>query len=207
MKIFVDEQEAAAPAATLGAALETARQVADQRGRVIVEVWADGERIGDDDLADPPTFAPYADEIRMVTASPEALVVSTLLDAADALEQIQTIQTAAARALQTGAVSGAMASFGEALGVWEAVRRSVGEGCALLGRSPADLLGEGGAATLTDASRALAADLTALRDFAKSEDWTSAADILEFDLAERAGAWQDILRRLAGAIRSEGATA
>lgn len=207
MKIFVDEQGVAAEAATLGAALDAARRVADERGRIVVEVWADGERIGDDDLADPPTFEPYADEIRMVTASPEALVVSTLLDAADALEEIRATQTAAARALQTGAIPEAMHAFCEALSVWEAVRRGVGEGCALIGRSPAQMLGEGGQATLTEASAALATDLAALRDFAKAEDWASAADILEFDLSQRAGAWQDILRRLAGAIRSEGATA
>ena len=207
MKIFVDETEAAAGGATLGAALEAARRVADERGRIIVEVWADGERIPDDDLAEPPAFEPYADEIRMVTAAPEALVVSTLLDAADALEEIKATQARAARAMQTGETTEAMQAFGDALGVWEAVRRSVGEGCALLGRSPAELLGENGRQSLTEASQALAADLTGLRDAAQQEDWSSAADILEIDLAERADTWQDILRRLASALRSEGASA
>ncbi|MFG0275845.1 MAG: hypothetical protein ACF8QF_12405 [Phycisphaerales bacterium] len=207
MKIFVDETEAPAGGATLGAALDAARRVADEQGRIIVEVWADGERIPDHDLADPPTFEPYADEIRMVTAAPEALVVTTLLDAADALEEVKAIQAGAARKMQTGDTPEAMGAFGEALAVWEAVRRSVSEGCSLIGRSPGELLGAGGAGTLAEASKALAADLTTLRDYAQAEDWSSAADILEFDLSERADAWQDILRRLAAAVRSEEATA
>lgn len=210
MKIFVDEQEAPGEAATLAAALDTGRDLAERRGRVVIEVWADGRRVGDDELSEPPTDSPYAEEVRLVTASPEALVSSTLFDAADALEQIKATQTAAARHMQTGATKEAMEAFASALSVWEAVRRAVGEGCALVGRTPGDLLGEEGedeGRALAEASQALAENLTTLRDFTQAEDWSSAADVLEFDLAERADAWVDILRRLASGVRNEGASA
>ena len=207
MKVFLDDTEVAAPDATLGAALDACRREAEGKGRMIVEVWADGERTPDDDLAEPPTFSPYADEIRMVSADPRALVAHTLLEASDVLGEMAERQRRIAADLQVGKTTDALGGLGDVLTVWDGARRAVVEGSAILGGDPLSLLPEDKRAGYTEATERLTSALTELLDLMRAGDLTGVADILEGELADEAPQWQDILSALADSVLQTGASA
>lgn len=207
MKVFLDDREVTAPEATLGAALEACRREAEGAGRLIVEVWADGERTPDNDLADPPTFSPYADEIRMVSAEPRALVAHTMLEASDVMGEMGERQQRVAEHLQVGRTSEALGALGDLLAVWDGVRRAVVEGSAIVGVEASSLLPEPQRGEYADAAERLASSLTELRDMMRAQDLSGVADILEGDLADEASRWQDLLSALADGVMQSGANA
>src|SRR5690606_18276393 len=79
MKVFLDGEELAVDGGGLGTALAAGTTASEERGRIIVEVWVDGDPAPEADLSDPPDRSPYASEIRLVSAEPKALVRTVLL--------------------------------------------------------------------------------------------------------------------------------
>ncbi|MHC4976312.1 MAG: hypothetical protein ACYTF7_06865 [Planctomycetota bacterium] len=198
MKVYLDETEVVEAGQTLGSALEAARGEASRQNRVIVEVWADGERTGDDEIASPPEFAPYADEIRMVSVDPGALVISTLYDASDAMSEVTSMQERACETIQRGERTESLRQMQEIIGVWDSARRAIEHGCALLGVRPGEMLGREdrfgqSVGQLTDTLRTLLGD-------AQREDWVSVGDTLEDELCTLAGEWRSMLADLADAV-------
>jgi hypothetical protein len=207
MKVFLDDQEVHAGDESLAGALDACRKEAESLGRLIIEVWADGERTSDGDLENPPPFTPYADEIRMVSVEPAALVGETLLELADAMPGLIEQQQSIAEALQIGETSEAMASLSDALNLWDGVRRAVVEGASLVCGDPTELLASDARESFASSTESLASALTALRDMIRMEDLSGAADILEGELVDEANAWRGILGALADGAMQRGKSA
>lgn len=199
MKVFLDEAELEVADPTLASAIAAGTAASEERGRIIVEVWADGSPAPDEHLTAPPSTAPYAKEVRFVSAEPKSLVRMVLLDVSDALASTRDAQRKAADLLQTGETGAALQSLGESLQTWETVRRAVDEGCALL-----DIPTEGDGTSGLDGALVndLADKLSALRDALGREDWSLLGDLLAYDLDEHVDRWQTELRRLAEGIAS-----
>lgn len=197
MKVFLDGEELAIEQLTLKGALSAGLCVCEERGRIIVEVWADDALAPEADLAEPPETSPYAEEIRLISAEPRSLVRTVLLDVSEALSFTRQTQRQAADHLQVGENVAALNEIGDALRTWETVRRAVEEGCALL-KAPGDLSQESllNAALICD----LVEKLTALKEALTNEDWPLLADLLAYDLDEHIERWQDELRRMSDVI-------
>lgn len=198
MKVFLDDTPVASTDCSLGGALGAAIAAARERGRVVVEARADGAVVPDDHLTNPPAVAPYAAELRLVSAEPRSLVRTTLGDAADFLSRAVELQREAAGLLQVGKSREAVALLPEIFGIWDAARRAIIDGCGLLSLSVDEALRRAGAAGLNNE---LAACLEEVKRSLGAADWTSLADALAYDLVERAGAWQAAMRGFERSLR------
>jgi len=194
MQVFLDNDPLETDAATLAQALQAAVEAARQRGRVIVEVEADGEPVADEDLDNPSQDPAFCDELRFVSAEPRSLVRVTTLDAADALEQTRSRCAQASEMLQTGQIAEALRDLAECLAAWETARRVVQEGCALLGLPLESEEGLGPGAQ--EQVAALTETLEAVKAAVASQDWATLADLLAYDLDEQADAWRRAMQAM-----------
>jgi len=198
MRVFLDDTEITPPEPTLAACLAAGAEAGERAGRVVVEVWVDGAPAPEADLEHPPGRSPYADEVRLVTAEPCALVRTVMLDVAETLGDTIETQARAADAIQIGRTAEGLQGLGEALRAWDAARRAVDEGCALIrsrgGPDPAPAVDP----ALVER---LGAALASVKEALAREDWALLADLLAYDLKEQAEAWRRELARLADAVQ------
>lgn len=190
VKVYIDNKPIEIPEPTLAAALTAGVAVAEQSGRIVIEVHADGEPIEGDLLATPSSEPMTADELRLTTADPKSLVCVTLGDAAEGMSQAAPRHKDIAEQIQGGETAEAMESLGEVLSMWQAARQAVESGSAVLGE---DILAgvDGGEGLLEQ----LAGQLAELQTALMGEDWSTVADVLSFDLTPQA-------ERFAGALKN-----
>lgn len=194
MPVLLDDTPLKLDADDLSLALAAARQLAESRGRVIIEVLADGQVVPDDHLlgADP---RPLPRELRFVTADPIELVQQSLRDAAQALQTIDQQHQAAAEHIQTGRLDQAMTPLAAAFETWDTARKVVTDACALLGLDPRSLAIETPTATIAVAAavQALIARLTEVKRCLSDRDWCGLSDALAYDLPADAARWRTLL--------------
>lgn len=202
MPVFFDQQPVTVPHDSLAGAIEAARQVAEARGRVVVDVLLDGERLDEDALQQPSAEPLGGREIRFTSVEPRVFVGQALLDAVEELESITKNQQAAAKGLRSGNLPAAFEALQSAVDSWQLVRRAAGDGPALLGLDPGrvSVRGEDGRAeSLATHVEALAHDLRTLQNALSIQDWSSISDLLGAggELDERATQWRILLTDLA----------
>jgi len=201
VNVYLDNEKLDDAGASLAAALDAGSAAARSRGRIVVEVYADGAAAPETHLSDPPPHEPYADELRLVTADPLLLVRSTMYDAADALDSTRELHARTASLLQKGDTVEAMQALGETLRIWEIVRRGLADSCSLLDlpveRALESEVDTAGAEQLTEA---LTTRLSEIRDALAREDFSSLADILAYDMDDQVEDWKSALRRFAESI-------
>src|SRR5438552_3194877 len=123
MYVQIDDQTVAVEQPTLSAAFDAARAHADERHRVVVGAWIDGEAVDDDRLESPGDEPLNGAEVRFVTANPFALVRETMLEVAENLHAARQEQGAAAHLIQLGRMDEALGHLSTALKTWDMVRR------------------------------------------------------------------------------------
>jgi hypothetical protein len=204
--VLLDGTPVTCPDATLHGAIRAGRAAAGSR--LIVEVRADGVVIDPD--------APNAGtagiaRIEMSSADPVALARAALLDGADRLEEIATVQADAAGFLQTGETERAMGLLMRSREAWGGVVQTIELIC------QTDLLATGappmlGGLPLHEAHTRLKACLRSVIEALTAQDHAALADVLAYDLGDLAREWATDLRRLAevpaergsGMVRSVG---
>lgn len=195
MRAYLDDEPLELDGQTLGAAVLAGRKAAEEKGRMIVEVWADGSPAPAADLEEMPEVEPYADEVRFVSASPGALVAHAFEEAAENLDGAREAQVEAAAQLARGETADAMNNVATSLRIWESVRSAIQQGCSVLGVSPGELAGDDEAT-----QGAINGLLEALREVQRAmadQDIAGLADTLEYDLDELAETWKELLGTMA----------
>jgi len=203
MRAYLDDEPLELEGETLTAAVVAGKRAADARGRMIIEVWADGEPAPSADLESPPDAEPYAGEVRFVSVEPAGLVAAAMDEAAENLERVREPQREAAAALSRGETSSGMQDVGVCLQAWESVRKAVQDGCSVLGRSPAELMPT--AASAEACATAIEDLLTTLREVQRSvkeQDVASLADAMAYDLDELAETWAGLLGEMSAGVRT-----
>lgn len=207
MKVYLDGQEIVIDRPTLGGALAAGCRAAEASGRIVVDAELDGRPISPEQLAEPE--APTAGgELRLTSAEPRSLVLTTFLDVADAMESVKAEQVAAAELIQVGKIDEALERLGGALGVWEQARQAVVNGCALLGiplATPVASAFKGGSsapATIAEQADTLAGSLGEVKRTIEAGDWSGLADALMYDMEGQAATWGKLLTELAEIVRS-----
>lgn len=193
MRVTMDGQTISEDAAGVAQALEMARHKADELGRLVIEVLADGQPAADllDRLPQDPAGVA---ELGVTTADKSLFLRETLFDARDALDRTRADQQSAAGLVDGGEVAQALGSLRSIVEGWQLVRSVVDQAASLLevplhqlraGDTPGD-----------EVVRALAGDLVALRDAVSREDWSALSDTLACDLDARAEQWLGLIAAL-----------
>jgi len=176
---------------TLAAALRHAADEAQRRGRVIIEVKADGARLSDEVLSNPGAGLEGVRTLAFISADPAQLVSQSLRDCAAALDEAAAEQRRASDLIQSGRTSEALEVVARVLGTWQAVSGVVDHSAALLGRPLGDV-GELGEATAD-----LRTHLRSMKDAMGAEDWPALSDVLGYDLDAQATRWRTLVESMA----------
>lgn len=200
MKATLDGQSLTIDRPSLAAALEAGATSAREQGRIIVEVFLDGQPVQGQALGEPSDEALDAGHIEMTSTDPTSLVRVTLFDAADAMESAKDEHAACAEMIHRGDIGAAMGSLGQLLSTWQAVREAIAHGGAAIGQPLSDYAGEG---KLDERTEALSKQLDDLKRAVGDDDLSTVADLLEDDLRAEAGLWADTLRHIAEAMKPD----
>jgi hypothetical protein len=194
MRVTLDEQPCAIDAESIGDAIGSAAALAEERGRVIVEVIVDGNSWDQDQLGSSELRAGRADHLDLVTADLGELVHETLRDAAAALDDADRLQREAAELLQSDQAQIAMVRLGEAFGIWQSVQQAV----AICGDAlQVDLTALKVADNpLQQSVVRLDEQLQSLRTALENKDMVSLADMLLYELPEVVAEWREVLDTL-----------
>ena len=202
MRAYLDDAPLQCERDTLRAAFDAALTRAHEAGRLVVDVLADGQPVTQDVLRDPPDD-PTESEIRFVTADPADMVVRVLREASDAARQVGVEQVEVAEHLHGGRHDEARESLERVVLIWQAITQAVARASDLLGMRLADEdLGDG--VTLESALNSLKGDLQAVISTLSSEDWSGLADAVEYDLADHAKRWEELLMSAAQRVERAG---
>lgn len=193
MKLVIDGVTVADRVDGIAAALETARVRAEQAGRLIIEVQADG-RPAMDLVDEHPQGDAGVAELGVVTADKGLFLRETLLDAKEGMEGTRADQRDAATAIDRGDVAAALSALRAIVEGWQGVR-SIIEQSAMLGGVPLGELSVG-SESAEALMRGLGPELVALRDAVTTEDWSTLSDVLGADLDARAGRWSALIDAL-----------
>jgi hypothetical protein len=131
------------------------------------------------------------------------LVRQSFEEVAGALESARVVQEEAAGALQQGKMDDAFALLADVVAVWDAVRRVVEQGPALVSVpfaafkiTPSD----GSPADLEQQFADLASVLQLVKSAVSNSDWATLADLLQAELDQRADRWVTLLRQMAAQV-------
>jgi hypothetical protein len=192
MQTFIDDRPIDTPGHTLADAIGAATEHAGNR--LIISAVADGAPVPDEHFTEPPTNAPYCQELRFTTADRASLVRVTLAEAADALDNLAEAHTDAARHFHTGDNNAALAKLQDILSAWQNTENAINTCRAVEGVSCASPEHD---RQIQAASNDLTNTLNEIKSAIVARDLTTAADAIEFDLAEQTETWADLLRALA----------
>lgn len=205
MQVYLDGEQILSGRGTLRDIVESAITRAHDRGRVIIEVEADGSPVPGELLADPPDEPLEAGEIRFTSAEPRLMVRETLLQAVDALDHVERWQREAGGQISAGRLAEARESLEPALTTWRHVMLAIERSGTLLGIDVESVAAASGGRTVAEAVSELSDHLRELRRALEDQDVSMIADLLEDELNEQAHRWRNMLRALAEHVQREGA--
>ncbi|MGD9692619.1 MAG: hypothetical protein AB7G17_11430 [Phycisphaerales bacterium] len=176
-------------------ALDAARPKAAERGRIIVEIWTDGARVDNAELARLASEQELdASEVRLVTEDPRSVVKQALTETADSLDSMRAVHLQASDLIQSGKPEDAVELVGSIATVWDGVRRTMDEGGKLLGVKFEQMDGA------PQAIASLTTRLSAMAVAIDRKDWVSLSDDLAEGLPEEAERWAVLLRNMADRV-------
>lgn len=190
MRVYLDNRLLEDAGSTLGAALDSAR--AGAKGRLIVDVLADGRPVPVKDLDRPPTHSPYAGELRLTTADPRKLAAHALREAGDELKKSEPSHARAGELVQAGKTQDALAALVEALSAWETVQRTA-SACVAIDALVAPASRSG----VESATAELTTHLEQIKKSLHAGDWSTLGDALLYDSSELISRWMKLLDGMA----------
>lgn len=202
MRIVLDDKPCSLPAGSVADAIDAAAALADQAGRVIVDVFVDGDRWSGEQLGGARASAIVATEVRLVSADPHELVRQTLLDASAALQDADDLQRSAAEQIQSGDLAGAMPRLGEAITIWQSVKQAVASGAELAGLDLQALQVEQRPAA--QIIHGLGEQLRSLKNSLAAGDAIGLADTLLYELPAVVDSWRGLLEQMHAAVGQPG---
>ena len=208
MRVFLDNAplETEPSGRTLADALAAVQ--AEAGARLIVEVHADGEPVPADHLTDPPDTNPHCDELTCVSADRAAIVRVSLGEAADLLGTLSEKYPEIVEQIQVGKTQEGLASLSNVFVVWQSIEQTIQSATRVDGVTFAPSNGDDSVDRLINSAvEQLATMLRELKEAVVAGDFTTVADVIEYDLAQLNLDWQRRLNRLADNARLRDTTA
>lgn len=199
MRVFIDDTELNTNP-SIADALDAAREHAENTGRLIVDIHADGETIDDALLDNPPSDSAGINELRLTTTDPVAFLVDTFASARESLVLVREDQSSAADHLRTGALEPAVEALNSVLTGWQAVGEVVSQSAELADIDLNTFSFNGTTASAT--IEKLGDTLFEIRTNLTHQDWSALGDAIEYDLDELATQWDALLGALSQRVQS-----
>ncbi|MCL4220172.1 MAG: hypothetical protein KJZ65_02260 [Phycisphaerales bacterium] len=201
MKVYLDEQMLSEGPQSVAGAIEAGRLAAEARGRMVIEVHADGQPLASELLDNPPEHEAGIVELKMISTPPGPFIRTTLLDAIELLGPIERDQGQAVKLLHAGHIEEAFEPLQRALLSWSILRDLVDKSAQLGLTDPSRVIVQGEAWATARAGGEFIADLALhlgeVKRTLEIQDFTALADVLEGDLAVDARGWGHFLRAMA----------
>jgi hypothetical protein len=195
MHILVDDRPCEHRATTVAEAIAEGVRIAQSQGRMVVDVYVDGEHWSEARLTSEAMNSAPVGEVRLHTAVAAELAGEVFQQAADAVQQTDLLQRDAAELIQAGKLPAAMEKLAQALSLWSQVQMAAATGSKAAGinleRVEVDGVAMNRVVTgLNDRLRQLHAAL-------KDGDSVTLADTLMYDLPPVVTEWRSLLHELA----------
>ena len=197
MQVFLDDVALSVPNASLSAALEKATELAQARGRIVVEVLCDGRPATEEMLRGDAMAFPG--DVRCISADPHELILATLEDAVRELDLLVLDQKQACETIWRGSMDVAMERLRDILKRWEMLRGAMSQCASAAGLAIEDLRTDSGSGA--DEVAGLARDLEQVRTELSAGRTVELADVVGTDLCLRARGWQGVFGAMAGEVR------
>lgn len=212
MRVLLDDSLCQMEVDNVGQAIAAAAVLAEERGRMIVEVMVDGEHWTEVQLNESATHSRTAHEIRLTSADPDDLVCAAFRDASRALTDANTMQQKAAELLQAGEIAQAMEPLQDAISIWLSVQQALLMGLELTSLEIEGASSEPEFPLPTDSDspspffKAMIDELNGrlrqMHDALAAQDTVALADTLLYELPAVVTRWQDLLDDLQEQIQS-----
>lgn len=195
MEIHIDGARAdvaITPGATIGQAVDGVRTELATRRRFAVRLILDGTEIVLP--ADEKRFAESADghqKLEITTEAPEAICIQVVRSLVPFIGSLKILHRQTAEVMHQGHLKEAMEGVGACVQGWEILVRGMRHVGTVLELCPVQPLFDG-----AEVKRHVSDLEKALREFKKAldaQDLTRVADLIEYDLAERLPAWEQLL--------------
>jgi hypothetical protein len=200
MRVLLDDMPCDVTVTTVGEALDAAASLAEQRGRLIVDVAVDGTQWTESDLTSPDRTAAGAEVIRFTSAAPTELVRQTFADAADALIDAGDLQRETAQLLQADQRVVSLDKLNEAISIWLQVQEAIVKGSQLAGLKLDDVALP---RPIGESISVLNERLEAVHGALAQEDVIALADTLLYEFPEVVEEWRGILAELQRLLESK----
>jgi hypothetical protein len=194
MAIFLDDEPIQLNGTSLAELITSAtKHLADDR-RVVVEVMLDGDILNADQM-NQRRDSPLEDtEVRLVSADPVALSVSTLHQVRDQLPQATSLHEQAAELLQQDNPTDALKTLAEVIGVWMQTQEAVlgSAGVVGLGLDQVKVDNE----PMSDFTDELIKQLQDLKELIVAGDTVALADTLAYEWPPIVERWDALIEEL-----------
>jgi hypothetical protein len=201
MHILLDDTPCDFVGDSIGKAIAAGAAIAQSQGRMIVEVFVDGERVSADQLGADDIALASAGEVRLISAKPRVLAASVFEDASSALDAAEELQSKAAESIQGGNAANGLTQFNEALSIWISVQQAV-EQAAELAEIDLETASPGGISGSEVLAR-LGGQLSQVREQLRKQDLVGLADSLLYDLPSAVQEWRELLAHLAAEVAED----
>lgn len=208
MAIYLDDQPTELTGASLGellaaatAELASGASGGGGGGRVVVEVMLDGKVLSGDELGDHENTALGDTEVRLTSADPKALAVSTLTQVREQLPQAGALHEQAAERLQADKPGEALEYIGAAIEVWMQTQEAVLGSAGVVGLGLDDVTVDG--EPMTAFTDELIEQLHSLKDLIAAGDTVALADTLAYEWPPIVHRWDRLIETLIGEIEKK----
>ncbi len=192
MRVLLDDQCVCEHADSLTEALRAASERAEELGRLILEVRADGEHLPSKSLEVPDEHADPIAELAVVSAEPAAFGLNMLDEAAVAIAEALKLQVSAADLMEKGDAQKCFEQLSAALTVWDMVQQAIAQ-TRQFAPPPTSGLDQ----RVEEQITGLRDQLLSVRTTIEAQDWATLSDTLRYDLAELGQDWIQLLREWA----------
>ena len=194
MRILLDNEPCPLTAENLGEVLHAANDIAQGRGRLVVEVLVDGIALSDTQLLDEERLQAPAEEVHLRTCTAMDILSETFQNASMAVLESEQVQEQAARLIQAGNTVEGMKTLSVALSTWIEVHDAVVKGLTLAGEDPDTLVIN--EIRFSDASSSLQDLLGQLRAGITNADSSVICDCLLYEFPVICNTWAGLLQGL-----------
>jgi len=194
MKVLLDDTPCDIDAQGLGPAISAAATMAEQQGRMIVEVRVDGETWSAEQLDGLSEHTAAVAEVHLTTASTDDLIRQTIADSINSLDGVDSLQREAAALIEADRIEEAMQPLRNALTGWGGVQQAVSMIAAALGLDLDQIEVDG--TPVPTIVTGLHEQLQIIAHALTKQDPVGLADTLQYELPPVVQQWRDLLTKL-----------
>ena len=194
MAIYIDDEPVQLDGSDLESVLAAATDHLATKKRIVVEVVVDGQPVVGDQLTEQQSKPVSDAELRLYSADPHELSVTTLHQVRVQLEEAKTAQSSAAELFQQDEQAKAMEQVARVIDAWQQTQQVVLYSVQLLNVGLNDK--KVGDQSVEELTEGLISQLTNLHDLLRAQDTVGLADVLAYEWPETVDRWDQFIVEL-----------